>query len=321
MDFLFVELDNEELPNEPLPLKNANAFLQDLNEYLKEKQEIKEYPFELIYDGDVLYKSSIRLPVESSFSLREIIESELESLQNKEATDFLKWLQPFFDEQTESEQVRPRPKKKKSTSKPNLSLTNRKVIFFVLLLIGVGLFALFRPSSGEEKPSYTELISSKDYLVAGKEYPKKHVDIEQTIYESILEKRTDTKISQLKQFNDKYPTVFGNFDLAIFNKEYEIAIKYFEDDPSEFKNDKERMVLVGYSYLKEDRVIEAKEISGTLKSIELEKKIYDYEKLKGLIEEKEKELKELEKGGSKNREKAEEVAAEKFDLQEQLVNL
>lgn len=320
MDFLFVEPDNEELPNEPLPLKNANAFLQDLNEYLKEKQEVKEYPFELIYDGDVLYKSSIRLPVESSFSLREIIESELESLQNKEATDFLKWLQPFFDEQAASESINPKQQKIKST--PNLSDKKRKVVFFVLMLvIGVSLFTLFRPSNGEEKASYTELISSKDYLAAGKEYPKKHEDIEQNIYESILEKRTDDKIKHLKRFNDKYPTVFGNFDLAIFNKEYAEAITSFENDPSEFKNDKERMVLVGYSYLKEDRLDEAKKISGSLKSVELEKKIYDYQNLNRLIDEKEKELKDLEKGGSKNREKAEEVAAEKFDLQEQLVNL
>ena len=39
------------------------------------------------------------------------------------------------------------------------------------------------------------------------------------------------------------------------------------------------MVLVGYSYLKEDRLDEAKKISGSLKSVELEKKIYDYQNL------------------------------------------
>ena len=81
------------------------------------------------------------------------------------------------------------------------------------------------------------------------------------------------------------------------------------------------MVLVGYSYLKEEQLDEAKKVIESLKSVELEKKIYDYEQLKRLIDEKDKELKELEKGGSKNREKAEEVAAEKFDLLEQLVNL
>lgn len=319
MEFLFVEPDSEEIPNEPLPLKNAAAYLQDLNEYMKDNQETKEYPFELIYEGDILYKSSIKLPGEEKFSLQDLIESELKSLNNKEASDFLGWLQPFFEEQLKD---KTETKKQIKKEKPNLSNLQRKVIFFALIaVIGVGLFSLFRPSNGEEKTGYNELISTKEYLAAGKEYPKRHEDIEQAIYESILEKRSDDKIKQLEKFNSKYPTVFGSFDLAIFNKDYDEAIKSFEDNTSDFQNDKERMVLVGYSYLKEEQLDEAKKVSESLKSVELEKKIYDYEQLKRLIDEKDKELKELEKGGSKNREKAEEVAAEKFDLLEQLVNL
>lgn len=320
MEFLFVETDSEELPNEPLPLEKANAFLHDLNEYMIENKEKKEYPFELIFEGDTLYKSIIDMPIENDFSLQLLIESELRKLNTKEAADFLTWLQPFFEERSAVEKIK--PKKQKTRYPINLSALQRKVIFFVLIVVfGLGAFSLLSPSNGEKQISYSELISNKEYLTAGRQYPKKHEEIEQEIYNSILEKRTDDKINQLEKFNNKYPTIFGNFDLAIFNKEYDEAIGCFEGDSSKFERDKERMILVGYSYLKEDQLDAAKKVSESLKSVELEKKIYEYENLKQLIDEKEKELKELEKGGSKNREKAETVAAEKFDLQEQLVNL
>lgn len=320
MEFLFVETDSEELPNEPLPLEKANAFLHDLNEYMIENKEKKDYPFELIFEGDTLYKSTIDLPIENDFSLQLLIESELRKLNTKEATDFLNWLQPFFEERPAAEKIK--PQKQKTRNPINLSGFQRKAIFFVFIVVlGVGAFSLLSPSNGEKRISYSELISSKEYLTAGRQYPKKHSEIEQEIYNSILEKRTAEKINQLEKFNKKYPTVFGKFDLAIFSKEYDEAIGYFEDHSSTFEKDKERMILVGYSFLKEDQLDAAKKVSESLKSVELEKKIYEYENLKQLIAEKEKELEELEKGGSKNREKAEKVAAEKFDLQEQLVNL
>ncbi|OOG23306.1 hypothetical protein BZK37_17775 [Enterococcus casseliflavus] len=96
---------------------------------------------------------------------------------------------------------------------------------------------------------------------------------------------------------------------------------FFEDNRSVFQEENVRLLFVGYAYLKTDQLSQAKQINASIHQIELEKKIYLYEQLTRSIAEKEKELKELEKGGYKNREQAEKVANEKFELQEQLQNL
>lgn len=204
-------------------------------------------------------------------------------------------------------------------------VTKRFLVFFVAGILTIGVLAIsikVVPSFMQDRtPSYQQLLSQEKYVKAGKLYPEKTKAIEEILYQKVLDNRSDQTMKKLLRFNQSYETLFGTFDLAIFQKNYSEAISVYEGDESSFENKEDRLLLVGYAYLKEEKVKQAETISSGLKSRELEKKLFKYNQLKQAISEKEAELKELEKGGSKNREQAEKVANERFDLQEQLLNI
>lgn len=329
MEFLFMPSETEDLPNEPISLSQATDYLKDFNTYLQGEIP-KTYAFQICLDGESCYKGSVILPVETEFSLYEEIKDQLQALQSEEANQLLRFLTPYFQEkdekiespecsveekaqQSEKEESIPRNAAKSWMKKGIIGLIS---LFLVGGLLYWGYYHFFPPT-----PSLDRLLETQAYLEAGKHYPNKHVAIERQIYNELLDQRSDKKIDQLEAFQETYPTVFGAFDLAMFTHAYNQAITVFEDNRSVFQEENVRLLFVGYAYLKTDQLSQAKQINASIHQIELEKKIYLYEQLTRSIAEKEKELKELEKGGYKNREQAEKVANEKFELQEQLQNL
>lgn len=330
MEIVFLGDNAEEIEDHPLSLKQANEWLQDMNQYLIEHLETKEYPYK-IYDYDqVIFENSIELPIVDTFTLVSEIAKELSELEGEDGQKFREYLLPKLgidvpqiEEIKKTETTMIEEKKIVESDLKELPHAKRKKSFLLLvvgvILIVIGVFVLLGMRS--RPPTYEELIKQENYQEAGKVYPKKIGAIEQHIYDTILDNRTTKTTNQLQTFNKAYPTTFGTFDLAIFNKKYNEAITAYELNRKKFESDNERMILVGYAYLKEDKLTEAQAISKQTQSTELDKKIYSYQQLQKAIEEKNKELKELEKDGSKNRDQAEKVASEKFDLQEQLLNL
>lgn len=228
-----------------------------------------------------------------------------------------------IQEPIESEPVTevPLPKKPRNRIRINKKVGIIVSVFFLCLLLGV-LGVKFVPKLfADQTPSYEELLKEEKYLEAGKTFPSQQEEIEQTLYEKALEKQDTQTKKELELFQSKYPTTFGDFDLAILNKNYEQALQLYKKNEKSFKNDSDRMTLVGYCYLKKDQPKEAKEISRETQSVELEKYVYQYEQYVAQINEYEKQLDELKKDPVKNREKIEKMLNDLFDIKEELVNL
>lgn len=249
-------------------------------------------------------KTTASKPMNESQAENEpIVEQEKESIPS-EATDEV--------------ELPKKPRKKLRISKKAGIVVS---VFFLCLLLGV-LGVKFVPKLfADQTPSYEALLKEGKYLEAGKTYPSQQEEIEQTLYEQALEDQTTQSKKELELFQSKYPTTFGEFDLAILNKNYEEALQLYKKSEKSFKNDSDRMTLVGYCYLKKDKPKEAKEISRETKSVELEKYVYQYEQYIAQINEYEKQLTELKKDPVKNRDKIEKTLNDLFDTKEELVNL
>ncbi|MGM0020243.1 hypothetical protein IGK80_001122 [Enterococcus sp. DIV0609] len=330
MYFQFVSSEMEEVPNEQIPLSKVNDYLKDLNDYLQGEEQ-KGYPFQLKTEEEVFYSGYLYLPTEKEeFSLYDEINEQLEEIHSEEAKQLADFLKAYFvnlsSNKEEKEEIELLEEDRESETKEvSNQKTKRRINRKLSIVVFVALFFSCMASIGYvhfiKKTSFETLIQTEEYIKAGENFPNKANEIEQMLYMSMLEKQTTKKIKTLKQFTKKFSTTFGSFDVSIFEKDYSSAIHSYEAKKDSFINDTERLTLVGYAYLKEEAIEEAKTIQKQTRNIELEEKIFRYEQLTQAIKEKEVELEKLSKEGSKKREQAEKVANEKFRLKEELQNL
>lgn len=194
-------------------------------------------------------------------------------------------------------------------------------IIFLCICLGVGAMTVLPKLFADRAPSYEALIKDEKYFDAAKSFPDHREEIEQQLYEKALDKRSTETEQQLENYQEKYPTKYGEFDLAILNHNYDQALSLYKKKPKDFQDSKDRMTLVGYCYLKKNRPKEARDISLEIQSVELEKYVYKYEQLVAQIKEYEKQLEELKKDPVKNRDKIEKTLNDLFDSKEELVNL
>lgn len=229
------------------------------------------------------------------------------------------------------EPVPPINKRKKSATPKNtnknssIRISKRHLfyigVFFIVLIVGAGCFKYFSSTSADEKTSYDELIKKGYYLEAGKEYPNKKKAIEQILYDQTVDSKNSKTKETLIQFQEVYPTAYGEFDLSILDNDYSKALKEYETNKKTFEGNQDRLVLVGYCYLKEDKLDDAKTIVDKTNSTELERYVYKYEQLQSEITTLEKQLKELKKDPVGNRDDIEKSMNELFDAKEELLNL
>lgn len=105
-----------------------------------------------------------------------------------------------------------------------ISLSKRliKIVMSIVLIIVVGWASVFAiqlvKQHKNELPTYSSLISDKDYVKAAKLYPDKKVKIEQYLFDN-------KKIDDLKKFNSHYPTDNGKYDIAFYQKEWDKMLK------------------------------------------------------------------------------------------------
>lgn len=323
-----------------IPLVQALEILSKKNIQSKEANITMNCSYQLIYEEDEIYQSTISFPKEN-FNLFQSIEQDMLDLNNgtlnQETEEFLMFLAKIFPKnivkltnndikEYEPKQVIEKPKKVKKTRQPiNQKLVAKILVSVVLFfVVGFGVVYSVQHFSRAEKPkevTYDTLIEEQQYLEAGKKYPKKIEAIENLLYEKAITSKKQEALDTLSDFNTSYPTIFGEFDLGIVINDYKQALETYEKNSDAFKKEQERLTLVGYCYLKENNLDKAKEISKTIDSVELEKKIFEYTQLSIEIEELEKQLSELEKGGSKNKDQAQKIAEQKFDLMEKRLNL
>lgn len=320
--------------NQRLPLVQGIPLLEETSRELVASDRQAEVDY-LIYtekNQDLpTLEATLTLPVKGQ-TIVEAIQAPVrdnDEVDSEDAEEFLS----LFEKSVPKNKRPPKPKikKKEKVIHPKEKRTiNKKPFLYVgisilALMAGVVLFMMLNKqpvqTNADNQSSYEQLISNHAYSDAASAYPKKVDDIEQLLYENVLDKKDEKSRDQFKNFIDKNKTKFGRFDESILDSDYTTAVEEYEKNNDKFNNDTNRLTLVGYAYLKINAIDQAKQVAKIQTLIELEKKIFEYEQLTQAISEKEEELQKLASGGSKNRKKAEEVATEKFALQEELLNL
>lgn len=265
---------------------------------------------------------------EATFHSPEPQEEEIYELEHEEAeVEEVEEAEEF-----ESMVVESKPKKKNKKKsvvetyepKKTIVTTKRAIVLGVFFVAIIGGFLLFKGLSlnqADEKPTYQELIKQEQYQQAAKAYPSKKEAIEQAIYDKAVSKKSDENKEALYQFQEKYPTTFGQFDLAILGNDYSGALKVYEKQEKDFESNNDRLTLVGYCYLKNDDLNKAQDMVEITKSTELERYIYEYEQKQAEISDLESRLEELKKNPIENREEIEKTMNELFDVKEELLNI
>ncbi len=326
--FSFLEAKVMEVPiNREIPLKRAELLLKKQNKIANQEKQEMSCIYDLRIDGQVVYESSLVFPVED-FSLygtivKEVEEQEFNSEEEKEA--FLEWLSKTFNVKKEKKKATNRPKKEKIKNEKQRQIPrmNKRIaiVFFVVLFFicsAVGIFVY--ATTPEKRVSYEELVRQEKFIEAGKEYPDKQQEVENLIFKKI-QSEEKPELGQLRAYNKEIPTTQGDFDLAMLTYDYGKSTGIYEKEKDQFKNDHSRLPLVGYAYLKEQKLKAAKEISEQTTSPELEKYILEYEQFQLIIQEKEKQIKELQKKPTENKKKIEQAINELYEAKEKLNQL
>ncbi|EHM3077760.1 hypothetical protein KGA09_002642 [Enterococcus faecalis] len=326
--FSFLEAKVMEVPiNREIPLERAELLLKKQNKIANQEKQEMSCTYDLRIDGQVVYESSLVFPVED-FSLygaivKEVEEQEFNSEEEKEA--FLEWLSKTFNVKKEKKKTTNRPKKEKIKKEKQRQIPrmNKRIaiVFFVVLFFicsAVGIFVY--ATTPEKRVSYEELIRQEKFIEAGKEYSDKQQEVENLIFKKI-QSEEKPELGKLRAYNKEIPTTQGDFDLAMLTYDYGKSIGIYEKEKDQFKNDHSRLPLVGYAYLKEQKLKAAKEISEQTTSPELEKYILEYEQFQLIIQEKEKQIKELQKKPTENKKKIEQAINELYEAKEKLNQL
>lgn len=305
-----------------IPLANALLLLDKQNQIAEQENIQMNFTYVLQNENQEIYQSTIQLP-QSDFSLystiiNEINEQPFEEEQQKEA--FIQWLSSAFGEKTKKKKEK---KEKQLKEKTPLKITKRtkKIVLLVvatmvIIIFGAGTF-FYATNKKEIVPSLGDYLKREEFIVAGEKYPKETAVIENELF-TLVRTKDKSYLEKLKEYNDQYPTIQGDFDLAMFDYDYKTAIAIYEKNESIFKKDSTRSTLAGYSYLKNENLKGAKEILSQTENAELEKFVLQYEQLTLIIQEKTKEIEELQKKPTENKEKIEKAIDELFEAKEKM---
>nr|WP_275107141.1 hypothetical protein [Lacticaseibacillus paracasei] len=149
--------------------------------------------------------------------------------------------------------------------RPKIRLSAQIIKRFVLaaatiLVVAIFMLFLMRP---KPVPSYQTLIQNSSYVQAAKLYPNKHRDIE-----ARLVKDGDEKA--LTEFEKKYPSSNGRFDLAYMQKKFSTVISVSQDADLTAV----RKVKLAISYIYQNQPENALTINSEIKSQQLQQLIF-----------------------------------------------
>ncbi|MHC5250349.1 tetratricopeptide repeat protein [Enterococcus sp. LJL90] len=287
---------------------------------------------ELWYDDTLVYTLPLEFPY-PSFDLFTLIQQDLETDDSpeKDKEAFLTFIGQELQVKPKKTRIKKEPKPKtvkkpkpEKVKKERRPIPKKWLVLPVVLLAFVAItFVITRvwADNKPEQPTVAELVSSGEYQEAATLYPEESDAIEQALFEAILEGDSATA-TELDQFNQDVPTTLGELDSALLAGEYSEAIRVYETfENSDKPTDNARLTLLGYAYLKVDKLDEAEALQEESGSIELEKYITKYTHYQLQIAELEQEISDLEKEAVKNKDQLEEKTNELFDIKEQLANL
>ncbi|MGM0276525.1 MULTISPECIES: hypothetical protein [unclassified Enterococcus] len=328
----FVEVEGLDMTcPQTLTLKEANRFLTIKND--EADMEGVEYTihYELVQNDRAILRSKLMLPV-FSFDWWEILEEFLyeQGAEDSQITLFADvFKQELSDESMKKSKKVKEPRTKRPIKSPKLiQPLSKKWLFrlggslLILLLLFIGSLGVKEFFLTElETPSYEELIDQEQFEEAFQYYPEEQGQTETLFYDYVLDQRSQENLRRFREFHKNHETTYGDFDLAVLENNYEAAVTAYEQQSEVFSDDSNRLAIAGYCFLKEGKLDEAKAINQQINSLELEKKIVQYEQLSLQIKAAEKMIEELQKEDSVDREKLEEELNDLFDLKEKQMNL
>lgn len=321
--FIFDQIENMEVPiDKPIQIEKALQILNRQNDRCLNEEWKASCAYSIQLNDGVIYSSSLKFPYES-FSLYTIIESEMKESSDigENEEQFLNWLQGVTGEPIKAKKEKiVKEKKQKIQKEPRHIKLNPKLIIGGVGLVLIVTIAIAATLFFNQKPTYSDLMKKQDYLTAGKLYPEKVEEIENEIFNSVSVNGSEA-IQDLKDFNKVHKSILGTFDLAVIEHDFTRAIEIFEKDKKAFSNLKNRLILVGYSYLKQGDLKKAEEINQEINSTELEQYIYKFSQLTLFIKEKEKEIEQMQKDPIKNQQAIEKAIDSLFEAKDNLENL
>lgn len=236
-------------------------------------------------------------------------------------------------EQSESRVSKRVTKKNTKSVMQKVNTFNLKVtvlVAFIFLLFGVGYIVISNVVSvnsqvKEEKVvvSLEALLKEKKYFEAAKQYEDNLNEIENELFQTIINGESDKTITveTLSKFQKKYPTTNGAFDLAFLKGKYEDMIEYYLNHKYRFESDEIRLNLVGYAYLKKNKLDKAKAIAEKVEDVELSKKIASYEVYQQQLTEKEKSIEGVKPTNESELKKYNQTLDEIYELKQKIANL
>lgn len=285
-------------------VKEANERLISMDKFAEENQLTSEVTVTIYEDQEFLFKNNILVGVGRARSLilfvnetlntvfEDTPESEKESLLDKLKSELHQESKPLINERVMSEikeekekpviiekkqTVKPKPKRKvKNKSRLNIKLhIPKKFIFgFICVLMGVllcGVVVLFvshnmaDSTQATNKADFDTLLKEGKYEVAVKNYPKKESEILDYLMEH--DKKQD-----LNKINKQHSTELSRFYHSFMEKDWKGVV---ENKPNQSTT--KSLAMLGYAYIKEGKIEEAKLLNKELKSETLSKQIYSYQ--------------------------------------------
>ena len=233
------------------------------------------------------------------------------------------------DESKEQSLKRSKKKiKEKSERRPTVFLVAIGVFLF-LVVFGIGFVGIRQwqsvqstPTQVVEKASLKDLLAQGKFMQAAKIYPENLEEIENELFQMILDgKKKSVNRSLLQQFQKKYPTTQGAFDYAFLKGGYKQMIQTYTKNSNAFEDDEMRLNLVGYAYLKLEQVDKAKAIAEKVEDVALSKKIVSYELYKKQLDEKENSIKGVKPTNESELKKYNQTLDEIYELKQKIANL
>lgn len=349
MEIVFLHPEKVSLPeNRRYPLAKGVLLLNRENqELLASHKTNASVSFEL-YESETeipIYQGDFRLPV-ANFQFVDMVRADYERYEEI-TDDFLEFLNSLSKElgikqdkkllkTKESKQAKKqRTKPKKETIHSERNSRRSKVFLWIigllvfLLVLGIGFFSIQRLQHSPvparqtvQKSTLDQMLLEGKYLQAAKNNPGKIEEIENQLFQTILDgKKTKINYQTLEQFQKHHPTTKGGFDKDFLNGEYQKMIQTYKRHMQSFNQDEIRMNLVGYAYLKIDDIEKAKEIAEQVQDSALAKKIASYELYHQQLSEKEQKVKASKPSNEEELKQHNQLLDDIYQLKQKIKNL
>lgn len=277
-----------EIEEERLPIFEALILLEEVNKQTILNKSIGSCRIRIYnHKNHLLHSMELQFPLKDA--IEEIISGQYQIVRSKKKTTKSKAA-------IRTKKAIKYGKPSRSTKGKLLSLipTIKRIWFIVVIVFSlfIGISVMWphfitkvdqKEITTTEEQEWAKLIEAQAYLQAATEYPEKRHELIDYLTEQ-------QEFTWLKEINEYYPTADAQFDLAFFEKNWEVVIETSPENLSD-----KRKVMLAFAYIELEQLAEAEILKKYLESEELSKKLDQNYLQKGLFFLKQKKIAETTK--------------------------